>query len=73
MRKLVTGAEVPELDKVVTLTIKTKCPAKWMLFDMETGEMYSPYDTPGKLQWKKVDQDQHLVLKLLEIYSNEKI
>ena len=73
MRKLVTGAEVPELDKVVTLTVKTKCPAKWMLFDMETGEMYSPYDTPGKLQWKKVDQDQHLVLKLLEIYSNEKI
>jgi hypothetical protein len=73
VRKLVTGAEVPELDKVVTLTVKTKCPAKWMLFDMETGEMYSPYDTPGKLQWKKVDQGHHPVLKLLEIYSNEKI
>jgi hypothetical protein len=73
VRKLVTGAEVPELDKAVTLAVKTKCPAKWMLFDMETGEMYSPYDTPGKLQWKKVDQDQHPVLKLLEIYSNEKI
>jgi hypothetical protein len=73
VRKLVTGAEVPELDKVVTLTVKTKCPAKWMLFDMETSEMYSPYDTLGKLQWKKIDQDQHPVLKLLEIYPNEKI
>jgi hypothetical protein len=73
VRKLVTGAEVPELDKVVTLTVETKCPAKWMLFDMETSEMYSPYDTPGKLQWKKIDQDQHPVLKLLKIYPNEKI
>ena len=73
VRKLITGAEVPELDKTVTLTIKTKCPAKWMLVDMETREMYSPYDTPGKLQWKKVDQDQHPVLKLLKIYPHEKI
>jgi hypothetical protein len=73
VRKLATGAEVPDLDKAVTLTIKTKCPAKWMLVDMETSEMYSPYDTPGKLQWKKIDQDQHPVLKLLKIYPNEKI
>jgi hypothetical protein len=73
VRKLTTGLEVPELDQAVTLTIKTKCPAKWVLFDMETGETYSPYDTPGKLQWKKVDQDQHPVSNLLRTYPNEKI
>jgi len=73
VRKLTTGLEVPELDQAVTLTIKTKCPAKWLLFDMETGETYSPYDTPGALQWKKVDQDQHSMLNLLRTYPNEKI
>ena len=73
MRKLATGLEVPELDQAVTLTIKTKCPAKWILFDMETEEMYSPYDIPGKLQWKKVAQDQLPELKLSKIYPNEKI
>ena len=73
VRKLATGAEVPELNQAVTLTIKTKCPDKWMLFDMETGEMYSPYNTPGELQWKKVDQDQHPVLNPTRTYPNEKI
>ena len=73
MRKLTTGLEVPELDQAVTLTIKTKCPAKWVLFDMETGETYSPYDTPGPLQWKKVDQDQLPGLNLTRAYPNEKI
>lgn len=66
MRKLTTGAEVPELNEAVTLTIKTKCPAKWLLTDLETGEMYSPYDTPGKLQWKKINQDQPLTLHSTE-------
>ena len=56
-RTLVTGTEVPELDQAVTLSIKTKCPAKWLLIDMETGEMYSPYETPGAQQWKKVYAD----------------
>ena len=60
MRKLITGTEVPELDSAVTLNIKTKCPAKWLLIDMETGEMYSPYETQGPLQWKKVYADVKL-------------
>jgi hypothetical protein len=25
-----------------------------MLADKETGEVYVPYETPGKLQWKKI-------------------
>ncbi len=55
MRKLLAGTEVPELNESITLTIKTKCPQKWMLVDMETGEIYTPYDTPGSLQWKRVE------------------
>jgi hypothetical protein len=38
----------------VTLKIKTKCPGKWMLADKETGEVYVPYETLGKQQWKKI-------------------
>jgi hypothetical protein len=55
MRKLLDGREVPELDMPVLLNIYTKCPSKWRLIDMETNEVYEPYDTVGKLQWKKID------------------
>ena len=54
MRKLLDGTESQELAKPVTLKIKTKCPGKWLLADKETGEVYVPYETPGKLQWKKI-------------------
>jgi hypothetical protein len=54
MRKLLDGTESQELTKPVTLKIKTKCPGKWMLADKETGEVYVPYETLGKLQWKKI-------------------
>jgi hypothetical protein len=54
MRKLLDGTEATELDEPITLTITTKCPEKWMLADKETGEVYVPYATPGKLQWKKI-------------------
>lgn len=40
-RKLrISGAEVPAYDVVITLKVKTKCPGKWKLLDMETGEEY---------------------------------
>jgi len=54
MRKLLDGTEADELDEPITLTITTKCPSKWMLADKETGEVYVPYATKGKLQWKKI-------------------
>jgi len=54
MRKLLDGTTVNELKKAKTLTIKTKCPDKWMLADKETGEVYVPHTTEGKLQWKKI-------------------
>jgi hypothetical protein len=54
-RKLIDGSEVPELEEAQTLMLKTKCPEKWLLVDRETGEIYTPYATPGPNQWKKID------------------
>jgi hypothetical protein len=54
-RKLIDGSEVPELEEAQTLMLKTKCPEKWLLVDRETGEIYTPYSTPGPNQWKKIN------------------
>lgn len=54
VRKLKDGTPVPELNEAVTLSITTKCPAKWLLIDRETGEAYVPYETKGNSQWQKV-------------------
>lgn len=54
-RKLIDGSEVPELETPQVLTVTTKCPEKWLLVDRETGEIYTPYTTPGPNQWKKID------------------
>ena len=53
-RKLKDGTFAIELSKSQTLTIKTKCPEKWLLIDRETGEAYVPYNTKGSMQWKKI-------------------
>jgi hypothetical protein len=58
-RTLQNGQTVPELEETVTLVIKTKCPEKWLLIDNETGEVYTPYSTPGPLQWKKIDNARY--------------
>ena len=39
-RKLVNGEVVQELEKSMKLIIKTKCPTKWIIEDMETGQRY---------------------------------
>jgi len=56
MRKLADGTNAAELDTPVTLTVYTKCPTKWMLVDKETGEVYIGHSTPGKHNWRKIDQ-----------------
>lgn len=38
--RMYQGAEVPELDKAVDLTVHTKAPGKWLLVDLETGQEY---------------------------------
>jgi len=54
-RKLQTGEEVNVLREPVTLKVFTKCPEKWMLVDLETGERYIGYSTEGKHDWRKVN------------------
>ena len=54
MRNLLDGTDAEELDEPIILTIKTKCPGKWLLADKETGEVYVPYTAKGSLQWKKI-------------------
>jgi len=56
-RKLKDGTEVEELDKPKELRVFTKCPEKYMLVDMETGEKYIGYKTDGPSSWKKVQSN----------------
>ena len=54
-RTLQDGTEAPGFDIPVKLEVITKCPSKWKLIDMETGEEYvgqvlSEKDTH---HWKK--------------------
>lgn len=56
-RTLLDGNEVEELDQAVTLEVRTKCPEKWMLVDMQTGERYIGYKTAGPNYWRKVNQE----------------
>ena len=39
-RKLKNGEKAKELDSSVQLIIKTKCPTKWIIEDLETGQRY---------------------------------
>ena len=39
-RKLKNGQEVEELETSINLIIKTKCPTKWIIEDLETGQKY---------------------------------
>lgn len=53
-RKLLDGSVVTELDQPKTLEVHTKCPEKWLLIDLETGERYTGYSTTGSSHWKKI-------------------
>jgi hypothetical protein len=55
MRTLKDGRQVPELDTVKILEVKTKCPEKWKLIDLETGEEYIGWHTDGPRSWRRVD------------------
>lgn len=53
-RTLLDGQEVEELDKAMTLEVYTRCPEKWLLTDMQTGEKYIGYKTQGNNSWKRI-------------------
>jgi len=39
-RKLINGEKVKELNSPMNLIIQTKCPTKWIIEDLETGQRY---------------------------------
>jgi|TARA_R110000868_G_scaffold58174_3_gene179735 hypothetical protein len=56
-RKLLDGTTVPALDIPIELIVKTKCPSKYKLVDMETGLEYTgviPDSNEGYF-WKRTD------------------
>lgn len=55
-RKLLDGSLVENLEQSVTLTVKTKCPSKYKLIDLETGQIYTGYNTEGKHSWQLVEK-----------------
>ncbi len=59
-RKLLDGRNVEEFEERHTLTVNTKCPQKWKLIDMETGEEYEGHhpSNPNNFNWKKIDRQQ---------------
>ena len=38
--KIRKGREIEDLENIVVLDVKTKCPSKWILIDTETGQLY---------------------------------
>ena len=56
-RRLIDGKYVTELEEPINLTVYTKCPEKYMLIDMETGQKYVGRITKGKSSWKKITHD----------------
>lgn len=52
-RKLLDHTEIEETEFAVTLTVLTKCPQKWKLIDLETGEEYIG-QSHSKKHWKKI-------------------
>jgi hypothetical protein len=57
-RKLLDGSEVKELDEPKTLTVFTRCPSKYKLVDMETGQEYIGYETEGKNCWERIEKKE---------------
>lgn len=53
--KLYQGAEVPEYEEAVDLTVHTKAPGKWLLIDLETGQEYIGSKEPNKYgKWMRL-------------------
>ena len=59
-RTLQDGSEVEEYEQNIVLQVVTKCPSKYRLIDMETGQEYIGQNPgPGeKVQhWKRINND----------------
>jgi hypothetical protein len=57
MRVLLDGTQVEDYEDPIDLTIHTKCPAKWKLIDMETGQEYVGSEKPNLYgKWKRIKE-----------------
>jgi hypothetical protein len=68
MRNLVNGGKAAEHIESVSLTVKTKAPAKWILVDSETGQVYRGADkmtSYGPWTWVNNDQEIPEDIKLI--------
>ena len=72
------GSEVQELDSPIKLVIETKCPSKWKIIDMETGQAYIGTDNNKKYNhWQPDDiktymeNNKQIFLKIL--FSHKKM
>ena len=54
-RKLLDGTEAPEFDFPIQLIVLTRCPSKYKLIDMETGEEYIGIDSENS-HWDKIEK-----------------
>lgn len=55
IRELITGEQAENLVSPVDLIIHTKCPSKWLLIDLETGQMYRGLENRGPWgQWRRL-------------------
>jgi hypothetical protein len=55
LRKLINGEIAEDLEFPIDLIIHTKCPSKWVLIDMETGQEYVGMKIPNEYgQWLRV-------------------
>jgi len=62
MRKLITGQKVKNFKHPEYLNIYTKCPSKWLLVDLETGQMYRGMRRPGPYgKWKRLKKKLRVV------------
>jgi hypothetical protein len=69
VRKLINGKKAKEHSEAVSLTVKTKAPAKWILIDSETGQVYVGADqmtSYGPWSWvnneREIPEDVKLTL-----------
>jgi hypothetical protein len=73
MRELIDGKLVEELEDPVDLTIHTKCPEKWLLIDLETGQEYIGQKTPSEYgKWKRIkDKSKNLIYSAQNVRFND--
>ena len=63
-RTLLDGRKVPEYKKIRQLTIESRCPGKWVLVDLETGDIWNH-------KYKRISRKEAMALCKAIRYSGE--